>query len=247
MSGIANSAGALAALTLPPYSDADVFRARRRQAAPAASHALPAPAPAKPSCPCRSPTPARTRRRCAPRRRRAPRSAPRAGVRPPHSVSLRSRSASVSPTHAIGVSPAASAARAFAANDRVRLPMQLPALRMADDRIAASELGDHPGRHLARISARRVLADVLRTPRAPRAPSAPPAPARDTAPERTRRGRAHPSRSRSSRRRDDRADANSRRARRSSSSCRQRAARACPFQNRRFYRAAAGRVNASAW
>ena len=92
-SGIANSAAAFAAFTLPPYSTGTSARARPARAARAGTHAPPAPAPAWPCVPCRSPRPARRRRRSAqvavPERTRARR---RAAVPRPCAVSPASRS-----------------------------------------------------------------------------------------------------------------------------------------------------------
>ena len=103
MSGIANSAARVGRLDAAAVQHLHVRRPGAPQTLRAGPRAPPAPARATPSGRCRSPRPARRRRRPAARsaaqRRRPPRRA--AAPRPP-AVSSRSRSASVSPTHAIG-------------------------------------------------------------------------------------------------------------------------------------------------
>ena len=122
------------------------------------------------SCPCRSPTPARRR----------PRSAAAVRERVDHGRSWRfttlwvcpaSRSASVSPMHTMGVS------RGRARPSPCRPPlvgfaMVRTPLRMADDHVAAAELGQHRRRYLAGVSARLVRRTILPAPTNARCPAA---------------------------------------------------------------------------
>ena len=104
--------------------------------------------------------------------RRACRSPPRAGARPPLRSAPASRSASVSPTQTMGTSPCSSAALALSATSCVALAVQRAPLGVADDDVAAAELGQHRRRDLAGVRARLVARAVLRAPARWRCPRA---------------------------------------------------------------------------
>ena len=80
------------------------------------------------------------------------------------SVLPAARSACVSPTQTTGVSPTSMTAAAFAATVASLSPIQRASLRMPDDRIRASKLGDHACRNFSGECAACMLAHVLRTP-----------------------------------------------------------------------------------
>ena len=80
------------------------------------------------------------------------------------SVCPASRSASVSPTQRIGTRPCLSAAAAFCATSAIAFAVQRAPLRVADDDVAAAELGEHRRRDLAGVGARVVARAVLRAP-----------------------------------------------------------------------------------
>ena len=73
----------------------------------------------------------------------------RAGARRPRRSAPASRSASVSPTQTIGTRPCASAGAGLLGDERVALAVQRAPLGMADDDVAAAELGEHRRRDLA--------------------------------------------------------------------------------------------------
>ena len=75
---------------------------------------------------------------------------------------MRSRSSSVSPTHTIGVSPAAIAAIDLAIDDRVGLAEQTAPLGVADDHVLGAGFLDHRRRDLAGERALALPVEILR-------------------------------------------------------------------------------------
>ena len=73
-----------------------------------------------------------------------------------------SRSSAVSPTHTTGTSPCRCAAATLASTSVVGLAVQLPALGVPDDHVAAVELREERARDLAGVGAGVVRREVLR-------------------------------------------------------------------------------------
>ena len=125
----------------------------------------------------------------------------------------------VSPTQTIGVRPCASAALAFSATSCVALAVQRAALGVADDDVAAAELGQHRRRDLAGVGA-RVVAEQSCAPQRMSLPASATATSREVGKRHAHRDVGVAERRRRERRRAARRWP---RGCRSSSSCRRRA------------------------
>ena len=177
-------------LDAPSVQQRDVRRAALRKPRTQASRAPPAPRPATPCARCRSPTPARRRPRAATRRAPRPRAPRPTGATRRLRSLARSRSSSVSPTHAIGVIPppaprAPSPRRSRRCRRKYCRRSEWPTITYRQPNSASIAAETSPV-----YAPASMLAHVLRAPRDRRARRARPAPAADTGTERTLRARA---------------------------------------------------------